>query len=275
MKKITVLVSDDHPVVRQGLRLLLEAAEDIAVVGEAENGHDAVRKAVSLHPEVVLLDIAMPLLNGVEAARQIAREVPLAKVLILSAYTHHHYVQDAIDAGVAGYLMKETAANDLLEAVREIAKGNAFFSPPIAQRFLKQWQETFSDGQPVRTKAAGLTRREAEVLQLIAESYSTKQISGLLSISKKTVEKHRQALMDKLNIHKIAPLTRYAVSAGIVDLNQAPAWSISRFGASVREHALVRPSKTRGLEDANKALAGITPRNTNTQRSKSEVECRP
>jgi len=228
MKTITVLVSDDHAVIRQGLRLLLEAAEDIAVVGEAENGHDAVRKAISLRPEVVLLDLAMPLLNGVEAARQIAVEVPLAKVLILSAYTHHHYVQDAIDAGVAGYLMKEAAANELLDAVREIADGNAFFSPPVAKHFLNNWPGRKGNGGPAGKKTAALTHREAEVLQLIAESYSTKQIGVVLELSVKTVEKHRQTLMDKLNLHKIPQLTRYAISEGIVDLNRAPAWAINR-----------------------------------------------
>ena len=231
MKTITVLVSDDHAVIRQGLRLLLEAAEDIAVVGEAENGHDAVRKTISLRPEVVLLDLAMPLLNGVEAARQIAVEAPLAKVLILSAYTHHHYVQDAIDAGVAGYLMKEAAATELLEAVREIADGNAFFSPPVAKRVMHNWQGRMSNGGPTVKKAAPLTHREAEVLQLIAESYSTKQIGVVLELSVKTVEKHRQTLMDKLDLHKIPQLTRYAISAGIVDLNRAPAWAINRISA--------------------------------------------
>lgn len=225
MKKITVLLSDDHTVVREKLRLLLETAEDIEVVGEAANGHQSVRETKRLQPDVVLLDLAMPLLNGVEAARQIAKEVPSAKVLILSAYTDQHYVQHAIEAGAAGYLMKETAANDLLQAVREIAKGNAFFSPPVAKSLLKQWHEKFLNGRPVKTQAATLTSRQTEVLQLIAEGYANKQIGGLLSLSIKTVEKHRQTLMEKLNIHNTAMLTRYAISSGVVESNRVPNWS--------------------------------------------------
>ena len=138
MKKITVLLCDDHTVVRAGLRLLLEAAEDIEVVGEVENGRRVVSEAKRLLPDVVLLDLSMPLLNGMEAARQMAKEVPSAKVLILSAFSDDQYVQHAVEAGVAGYLMKETAGNDLLQAVREVAKGNAYFSPPVARRLLKR-----------------------------------------------------------------------------------------------------------------------------------------
>ena len=222
MKTITVLLSDDHAVVRTGLRLLLEAEADIHVVGEAANGHQSVREAKRLKPDVVLQDLAMPLLNGLEAARQIAKEVPSAKVLILSAYTDDAYIEHAIEAGAAGYLMKETAGNDVLRAIREISKGNAFFSPPVARRLLKQCQEKFLNGRPVRTMTTKLTSRQTEVLQLIAEGYATKQIAGLLSLSIKTVEKHRQDLMNTLSIHNIASLTRYAVSSGVVESNRLP-----------------------------------------------------
>ena len=222
MKKITVLLSDDHTIVRQGLRLLLETADDIQVVGETADGHVTVRETKRLKPDVVLLDIAMPLLNGLEAARQIAKEVPAAKVLILSAYTDDAYIEHAISAGAAGYLMKETAGDDLLRAIREVAKGNAFFSPPVARRLLKQWQEKFLNGSPIKNTTAKLTSRQTEVLQLIAEGYATKQIAGMLSLSIKTVEKHRQDLMNLLNIHNIASLTRYAVSSGVVESNRVP-----------------------------------------------------
>jgi DNA-binding NarL/FixJ family response regulator len=220
MKKITVLLCDDHTMVRSGLRLLLEAGEDIEVVGEVENGRQVVPETKRLLPDVVLLDLSMPVLNGVEAARQIAKEAPSAKVLILSAYSDEQHVQHAVEAGVVGYLMKETAGNDLLQAVRDVARGNAFFSPPVARRLLKRSREMFLNGGPVRTKATTLTSRQTEILQLIAEGYANKQIGGLLSLSIKTVEKHRQELMNKLNIHNIATLTRYAVSMGIVESNR-------------------------------------------------------
>jgi DNA-binding NarL/FixJ family response regulator len=225
MKKITVLLSDDHTIVREGLRLLLEKELDIQVVGEAANGHQSVREAKRLKPDVVVQDLAMPLLNGLEAARQIKKEVPSAKVLILSAYSDDAYIEHAVEAGAAGYLMKETIGHDLLRAIREIAKGNAFFSPPIAKRLLKPWQEKFPNGSPVGKKATTLTGRQKEILQLIAEGFATKQIADMLSLSIKTVEKHRQDLMNTLNIHNIASLTRYAVSSGVVESNRMPNWS--------------------------------------------------
>lgn len=222
MKKITVLLSDDHTLVREGLRLLVEKEIDIQVVGEATNGQQSVREAKRLKPNVVLQDLSMPLLNGLEAARQIVREVPSARVLILSAYNDDAYIERAVEAGAAGYLMKETAGEDLLRAIREIASGNAFFSPFVARRILKQWQEKLPNGSSVETRTSKLTSRQTEILQLIAEGYATKQIADLLSLSIKTVEKHRQDLMNTLNIHNIASLTRYAVSSGVVDSNRMP-----------------------------------------------------
>jgi len=215
MKKITVFLSDDHNVFREALRFFLEAS-DIDVVGEAENGHKAVEETIRLQPDVVVMDIAMPLLNGLEAARRIARKVPNTKVLILSTYGDEHHLQQAVEAGAAGYLTKETASRDLLEAIREVCAGNVFFSPPIATRLLEQWQNR--DAPPKSTTAPALTGRQTEVLQLVAEGHSNRRIAGLLSLSIKTVEKHRQAVMDKLNIHQTASLTRYAVSSGVVEL---------------------------------------------------------
>lgn len=214
MKTITVLLCDDHAMVRTGLRLLLKTAPDIEVIGEAGNGHQSVRETRRLLPDVVLMDLSMPLLNGVEAARQIVKEFPLAKVLILSAYHDDQYVQHAVKAGAVGYLVKETAGNDLLRAIHEIAAGNAFFSPSIAKRLLKQPQEDFLNN--LIKKVVKLSSRQMEILQLIAEGYSTKQMGGLLCLSAKTVEKHRQGLMTRLDIHNVANLTRYAVSNGVV-----------------------------------------------------------
>jgi DNA-binding NarL/FixJ family response regulator len=216
MKKIQLLICDDHNVVREGLRFLLKTADDIEVVGEADNGHRAVAETKRLRPDVVLMDLAMPLLNGVEATRRIALEAPAAKVLILSSYNDDQHLQQAVEAGAAGYLLKETASQDLLLAIRETAKGNAFFSPPVSRRLSEQRRNQDLQAKP--TVVPPLTTRQKEVVQLIAEGYSSKQIAGLLCLSVKTVEKHRQALMAKLDLHRIATLTRYAVDQGMIEL---------------------------------------------------------
>src|ERR1044071_2218510 len=218
-KKISVMLADDHTIVRQGLRLLLEAADDIKVIGEVDNGREAVQAAKKLKPDVVVLDVVMPTLNGVEATRQIVKEVPETKVLILSSYSDDERVLQLIEEGATGYLVKQTAGNDLLNAIREASKGNAYFSPSISRRLLEQCRNSLSGGTPKRRSI--LTTREAEVLQLIAEGHPNKQIADQLSISIKTVEKHRQQVINKLNIHDIAGLTRYAISKGMIETNAA------------------------------------------------------
>lgn len=217
MHKITVLLADDHIVVRQGLRALLIAEEDIDIVGEADNGRQAVQLARTLMPEVVVMDIAMPVLNGLEATRQILRALPHTRVLILSSYSDDEYVQQLTEAGASGYLVKQTAANDLLKAIREAHKGNAFFSPAIAKRLRDQCRDAFVGGQTLKHRTDYLTTREAEVLQLIAEGRANKQIAAELCISIKTVEKHRQQVMNKLGIHDVAGLTRHAIAKGIIE----------------------------------------------------------
>lgn len=219
MQKIRVLLADDHVVVRQGLRALLAAEEDIDIVAEADNGRQAVQLVKKLLPDIAVIDIAMPVLNGLEATRQITRTVPATKVLILSSYSDDEYISQLTEAGAAGYLVKQTAANDLLKAIREAHKGNAFFSPAIAKRLRDQCRESFVNGQPVRRRADYLTTREAEVLQLIAEGRANKQIAAELCISIKTVEKHRQQVMNKLGIHDVAGLTRHAIAKGIIENN--------------------------------------------------------
>ncbi len=218
MKKISVLLVDDHTVVRQGLRALLSSEEDIEVIGEAENGRQAVGLARKTPPDVVVMDVAMPLLNGLEATKQILKLAPTAKVLVLTSYGDDECVQQLMQAGAVGYLIKQTAANDLLKAIREVQRGNAYFSPTIAKRLRDQCRKAFTSGQSSR-KSGDLTAREAEVLQLIAEGFSNKQIAAELCISIKTVEKHRQQVMNKLNIHDVAGLTRYAISKGVVERN--------------------------------------------------------
>ena len=219
MQKIRVLLADDHTVVRQGLRALLAAEEDFEIVGEAENGRQAIQLVKKLLPDVAVIDIAMPVLNGLEATRQITRSVPATKVLILSSYSDDEYVQQLTEAGAAGYLVKQTAANELIKAIREAQRGNAYFSPAIAKRLRDQCREAFVTGQPGQKRSDYLTTREAEVLQLIAEGRANKQIAAELCISIKTVEKHRQQVMNKLNIHDVAGLTRHAIAKGIIESN--------------------------------------------------------
>jgi DNA-binding NarL/FixJ family response regulator len=216
MKKIAVLIVDDHTVVRQGLRALLSLQEDIEVVGEAENGRQAVQLAAKTMPDIVIMDIVMPLMNGLEGTRQILDCVPKAKVLVLSSYGDDDYVQQLTDAGASGYLIKQTAADNLLLAIREVQKGNPFYSPSIAKRLRDRGRQAFAYGRTFR-RNINLTSRESEVLQLIAEGLPNKQIASELGISIKTVEKHRQQVMNKLNIHTVAGLTRYAISKGVVE----------------------------------------------------------
>jgi len=217
MKRIAVLLADDHTVVRQGLCAILSAEDDIEVVGEAQNGREAVRMAEAHPPDVVLMDVAMPLLNGAGATRQILKLVPSAKVLVLSSYSNDECLRQLMDAGAAGYVLKHTAANELLLAIREVQSGRPFFSPTIAKRLREQGQERREDRPVTEKSAPELTMRESEVLQLIAEGFSNKQIASELEISIKTVEKHRQQVMNKLNIHEVAGLTRYAISKAMVE----------------------------------------------------------
>ncbi len=217
MKSITVLLAEDHMIVREGLRSLLQAEAGIEVVGEAQTGRQAVQLTKELRPDVVVMDIAMPLLNGLEATRQILKAVPATKVLILSAHSDDAYVEQVIALGAAGYLLKQTSLEDLSKAIREAHKGNKFFSPSIARR-LRNHEGKLPNrkGRP-KKRVPRLSSRELEVLQLIAEGKANKETAAELGISIKTVEKHRQNLMAKLNIHEISGLTRYAIAAGIIE----------------------------------------------------------
>ena len=216
-KRITVLLADDHTVVREGLRTLLEAEGDIRVVGEAATGRVAVELARKLLPDVVVMDIAMPVLNGLEATRQIRKSISGVKVLILSAHSDGAYVEQVMALGAAGYLLKQTSAQVLSQAVREVHKGKTFFGPAVARSLHDQYGQSPDHGRLITKMGARLSSRETEVLQLVAEGMANKQVAAELGISVKTVEKHRQRVMEKLDIHDTAGLTRYAIAAGIIE----------------------------------------------------------
>ena len=216
-EKITVLLAEDHIVVREGLRILIEADDDIKVVGEAITGREAVLMTKRFRPDVVVMDIATPLLNGIQATQQILSESPKTKILILSAHADPEYVDQLMALGVMGYLTKQTSAEMVARAVRDVYAGGTFFSPSVAKHLRDHYQKLPVPSRSFRRNNIRLTSRESELLQLIAEGYVNKQIASELNISIKTVEKHRQHLMEKLHIHEIAGLTRYAISAGVIE----------------------------------------------------------
>ncbi len=216
-KQITVLLAEDHAIVRQGLCALLNADGHFQMVGEARTGREAVEMARTLRPDIILMDIAMPVLNGLEATRQILAANPAAKVIVLSAHSGDEYIERMNTAGVAGFLEKQTSAEILTKAIREVAKGNTFFSPAIAKRLRDDHSKPRDRDGLIKAKGTRLTFRESEVLQLVAEGSANKQVAAELGISIKTVEKHRQHLMDKLKIHETAGLTRYAIAAGVIE----------------------------------------------------------
>lgn len=217
MKRIKVLLAEDHTIVREGFRKMLELEGDFEIVGEAQDGRQAVALVKKLQPDVVVMDIAMPLLNGLEATRQLLKLFPATKVLILSAHSDDAYVNNATEAGARGFLLKQTSAHDVCRALREIQQGKTFFSAAITKWRDVLQPQTRDRAGVLHKKATELTSREMEVLQLIAEGKANKETALELGIGMKTVEKHREHLMDKLDIHDTAGLTRYAISAGIIE----------------------------------------------------------
>jgi two-component system response regulator NreC len=214
-------VADDHTIVRQGLRAILEAESDMQVVGEAADGREAVRKALHLEPDVVLMDVSMPRLNGLEATDRIVRRNRAIKVLALSMHSSEEYVGSVLKAGASGYLLKESAASDLVEAIRAVRRGRTFLHPSIPAGAVGGHLQRPRPG-PGAGRRDVLTPREREVLQLIAEGNTNKEIGGQLMLSVKTIENHRTRIMEKLGIHNIAGLTRYAISRGIVTAGPRP-----------------------------------------------------
>lgn len=216
-KQITVLLAEDHAIVRQGLIALLRADGHFRLLGEARNGREAVELTFALRPDVILMDIGMPVLNGLEATRQILLADPAARVLILSAHSDDVYVERLTEAGAAGFIEKQTSAEVLTKAIREVSAGRSFFSPSITKRLQTASSHPRKRDGLAKANGRRLTSRESEVLQMVAEGSANKQIAAGLGISIKTVEKHRQHLMEKLNIHDTAGLTRYAISTGVIE----------------------------------------------------------
>ena len=218
MKRIRVLLAEDHTIVRKGLRSLLDAESDIEVIGEAEDGREAIRKVEQLHPDVVVMDIAMPGLNGLEATRRIKKLFPDVEILILSMHATEEYIFHILQAGALGYVVKQSAPSELVSAIRNVWQGELFLSPTISERVLAEF---IRRGEAIAQQDSydQLTDREREVLQLIAEGHSNREIAEALHISVKTVETHRGHVMDKLDIRGTAGLTRYAIRTGVISLD--------------------------------------------------------
>ena len=213
---ITIVLADDHKIMREGLRALLEKQPDFEVAAEADNGLNAVQLAKKLKPDIIIMDIGMPGLNGIEATRQIAAEAPSTKVIALSMHSDKRFVIEMLKAGASAYLLKDSASEELASAIRTVISGKPYLSPNITDVVLKDYLSTVSKTEP--NAFTLLTPREREVLQLIAEGRTTKQIATALFLSVKTVETHRQQIMEKLGLRSIAELTKYAIREGLTSL---------------------------------------------------------
>ena len=215
MSRIRILLADDHTVVRQGLRKVLEERPDWEVVAEAGDGREAVRLAEQHKPDVAILDVAMPLLNGIEATRQITKRLSNTRVLVLSMHADEAYVTQILQAGATGYLLKDSADVDLLQAVSEVSQGKSFFSPSIARVMLDDYVRQLAD-KGITDRYESLSAREREIFQLIAEAKTNKEIAALLNVSPSTVETHRAHIMEKLDLHSAAEIVLYAVRRGVI-----------------------------------------------------------
>jgi DNA-binding NarL/FixJ family response regulator len=211
MKKIRILLADDHAVVRQGFKMILSAQPDMEVVGEAANGREAVELAEQVKPDIVLTDVAMPELNGIEATRRLLASLPHSRVIALSMHKDSVYVREVLRAGARGYLLKDSGAEDLVRAIRAVASGESWLSPAVSNAVLDDYRRHVTD--PIDL----LTSREREVLQMLAEGKTNKEIAVILNLSVYTVDAHRGRIMEKLNLHSINELVRFAVRKGLID----------------------------------------------------------
>ncbi len=215
MAQLRILLADDHTVVRQGLRKVLEERPDWVVVAEAGNGRDAVKQAEELKPDVAIIDVAMPLLNGIEATRQIVKRSPATRILVLTMHSDEAYVNQILKAGATGYLLKDSADVDLIQAVAAVSQGKSFFSPAVARLMLDDYVRQLAD-KGITDRYESLSEREREIFQLIAEGKANKEIAHILSISPSTVETHRARIMEKLDLHSAAEIVLYAVRRGVI-----------------------------------------------------------
>lgn len=215
-RPVHILLADDHTIVRQGLALLLGEQKNLKIVGEAINGQDAVEKALVLNPDVIIMDIAMPRMNGIEAAKRIRKQLPKTKILILSMYSHEHYIHELLETGISGYLLKDSSGRDIIKAIHAAMNNETFLSPSISKKLV----DTYLSPQKSSSRAERyklLSNREREVFQLIAEGHSTRQVAEMLCVSISTIKSHRAKIMEKLGIGTPVKLVHFAIQLGLVD----------------------------------------------------------
>ena len=218
MNKISVLLADDHTIFRQGLRMLLEQEEDIEVVGEAANGNEALELARNLKPDIILLDIAMPEMDGLKVAQKLKKTLPETKIIVLTSYSDDQFLFQFLKLGVSGFVLKDSASQELIYSIRKSIEGMVFFDPSVSKRVMNKFTQV-SGGKSDFINYGKLSDREKEVLLLVAEGYSTKEVAEKLFISPKTVENHKANIMKKLEIHDRTGLTKYALRLGLIDIS--------------------------------------------------------
>lgn len=215
---ITILLADDHTIVRQGLAKLLEGEPGLKIAGEAENGREAISKAEDLKPDIVIMDIAMPILNGIEASRQIKKACPHAKIIILSMHSHDRYISELFKLGVSGYLLKDSTGKDIIKAIHAALKGDTYLSPSISRRVIEDYVSLKRKKSYKEDLYGKLSNREREVFQMIAEGRSTREISEILCVSPSTIKTHRSNIMEKLQMDNLSQLIQFAISLGLVEI---------------------------------------------------------
>jgi len=219
-KAVTVLLADDHTIVLQGLAKLLEGEPNIRVVGEAHNGREAVTKVEELKPDVIVMDIAMPILNGIEATRQIKKIRPQSKVIILSMHSHDRFINELFSLGASGYLLKDSTGQDIIRAIQAAVRGDTYLSPSISRRVIENYVSLKKNKSSQEERYSQLSNREREVFQMIAEGRSTKEIADILFVSQSTVKTHRANIMEKLQIENLSQLIQLAISLNLVEIQQ-------------------------------------------------------